>query len=51
MKYKGYTISEDMTGFAPKHSRFSFFLEDGEKLIGNGYSIADCKNQIDGIIN
>ena len=47
--YKGYCFDEDKTGYAPKHLRFSFFLDDGEKHCGSGESIEDCKQQIDEI--
>ncbi len=47
MEYNGYLIEEDKTGYAPKHLRFSFFTNDGEKIIGSGESIEDCEKQID----
>lgn len=47
--YKGYSISEDLTGYAPKNDRFSYFLDDGETYIGSGESVEDCKTQIDEI--
>jgi hypothetical protein len=50
MKYNGYTIEEDKTGYAPKHLRFHFFAEDDEYAKGAGESLEDCKNQIDKII-
>ncbi len=45
--YKGYSIEEDKTGYAPKHLRFHFFAEDDEYAKGAGESIEDCKKQID----
>lgn len=47
MKYKGYLIEEDYSGYAPKHLKFSFFNDDGETCFGSGKSIEDCKKQID----
>lgn len=47
MEYNGYLIEEDKTGYAPKHLRFSFFTNDGEKIISSGESIEDCEKQID----
>jgi hypothetical protein len=47
MEYNGYLIEEDKTGYAPKHLRFSFFTDDGEKIIGSGESVEDCEKQID----
>jgi len=44
--YKGYRIQEDNTGYAPKHLRFSFYIDDGETIAGSGESIEDCKQQI-----
>ena len=46
MEYKGYLIEEDLTGYAPKHLKFSFFNDDGETYFGSGESIEDCKQQI-----
>ncbi len=51
IKYNGYLISQDMTGYAPKESLFAFFLDDGERYMGSGESIDDCKKQIDFIIS
>lgn len=50
MKYKGFLIEKDSTGYAPKHLRYSFFIDDGETFIGNRKSIKDCKQQINKII-
>ena len=50
MIYKGYTIDPDMTGYAPKHSKYHFYI-DTEKFDGYGESIEDCKQQIDELIN
>lgn len=47
MEYNGYTISEDLTGYAPKSDLFSFFLDDGETFVESGFSIDDCKHKID----
>ena len=47
MEYNGYTIEEDKTGYAPKESKFSFFLDEGEMYCGSGESIEDCQKQID----
>jgi len=46
-EYRGYIISQDITGYAPKDSQFAFFLDDGELYCGRGESIEDCKKQID----
>jgi len=46
-EYRGYIISQDITGYAPKDSQFAFFLDDGELYCGSGESIEDCKQQID----
>jgi len=46
-EYRGYIISQDITGYAPKDSQFAFFLDDGELYCGRGESIEDCKQQID----
>lgn len=51
MKYKGYQIIEESTGWAPKWSKYNFFLEDEEESAGSGESIEDCKKQIDFIIS
>lgn len=45
MNYKEYEIEEDNTGFAPE--KFSFFLDDGERYIGSGNTIEECKSKID----
>ena len=50
MEYKGYLIGIDMTGYASKEDLYSFFLDDGEKYVGSGESIEDCKQQIDELI-
>jgi hypothetical protein len=47
MKYKDFLIDQDKTGYASKEEMFSFFLDDGEKYCGSGYSIEYCKIQID----
>lgn len=47
MEYNGYFIYPDKTGYAPKESRFSFFLDEGEIYCGSGESIEDCQKQID----
>jgi hypothetical protein len=44
--YKGYNIEPDLTGYAPKHSTYHFYI-DSEKVDGYGESIEDCKKQID----
>ena len=49
MEYKGYTIEEDNTGYAPKHLIFHFF-ENDEYAVGAGESIEDCQKQIDELI-
>lgn len=50
MEYKGYLIEEDKTGYAPKHLRFSYFSDDGEKYWGMEETIEDCQKQIDELI-
>ena len=47
MEYNGYLISEDNTGYAPKHLKFTISLDNGETYIESGESIDDCKKQID----
>ena len=47
MKYKGYFIEDDITGYAPKEERFHFHIIDEEVIFGYGESIEDCKKQID----
>lgn len=49
MIYKGYTIEQDNTGWAPKTSQFAIFLD--EKYIDSAGSIEECKVIIDEIIN
>lgn len=51
MEHRGYNIEPDTTGYAPKESKFSFFLDDGEMYCGSGESIEDYKTQIDEILN
>ena len=43
MEYNGYFIYPDKTGYAPKESKFSFFLDEGEMYCGSGESIEDCR--------
>lgn len=50
MEYNGYFIYPDKTGYAPKESKFSFFLDEGEMYCGSGESIEDCQKQIDELI-
>jgi len=47
MKYKNYLIEQDKTGYAPKNMQFHFWHKDGEKILGHGHSIENCKQQID----
>lgn len=51
MEYKGYKIEPDMTGYAPKDSKYFIFKIDDEISCGFGESIEDCQSQIDEIIN
>jgi hypothetical protein len=50
MKYRGYEINQDNTGFAPKHSQFYYTEEDEEEIIGYGESVDECKKEIDELI-
>ena len=50
MKYNGYTIELDKTGYAHKDSTYFFFKECDEKATGFGESIEDCQKQIDELI-
>ena len=50
MKYRGYLIEQDLTGYAPKSMFYIFFSHDGEKYCGSGESTEDCKRQIDEIL-
>ena len=45
MKYKGYLIEQDMTGYAPKNMQYSYFLDE-ETYSGSGETLEDCKKQI-----
>lgn len=47
MNYKGFTISEDLSGFAPKKERFNFCFEGDGCVIGHGEFIEHCQKQID----
>ena len=51
MEYKGYLIEEDKSGYAPKHMRFSFYSNDGEKYCGSAESIEGCKADINELIS
>lgn len=51
IKYNGYTIEPDKTGYAPKDSTYFFFKECDEKATGFGETIEDCKTQINELIN
>ena len=46
MKYKGYQIEENLTGYV----RYDFYIKGDELIAGNGITIVDCKEQIDEII-
>lgn len=49
MEYKGYTIGQDLTGYAPQNSIYHFYI-DSENVDGFGESVEDCKNQIDELL-
>ncbi len=50
MKYKGYEINQDNTGFAPKKMQFYFTEEGEEQIIGYAESVDECKKEIDELI-
>jgi hypothetical protein len=50
MKYRGYEINQDSSGFAPKHSQFYYTEEDEEEIIGYAESVDECKKEIDELI-
>jgi len=50
MKYKGHLIEQDKTGYAPKDSKFFIFEIDGEKSVGFGATIEECKEVINELI-
>ena len=45
MKYKGYIIEPNLTGYV----NFDFYEKEAELISGNGETIEDCKLQIDEI--
>lgn len=49
MKYRGYLIEQDMTGYAPKNMQYHCFLDE-ETYSGSGETLEDCKRQIDEIL-
>ena len=51
MYYKGYSIEQDKSGFAPIDSTYTFRLLEEDLIIGYGESIEDCKKQIDELNN
>lgn len=48
MNYKGYTIEQDITGYAPKEMKYAIFFD--EEYICSGRSIDKCRKIIDEII-
>ena len=43
MKYRGYEINQDSSGFAPQELIFYYTEEDEEQIIGYGESVDECK--------
>ncbi len=50
MKYRGYLIEQDLTGYAPKSMEYSYFSGDGETYCGSGETLEDCKRQINELL-
>ena len=50
MKYIGYEINQDSSGFAPKELIFYYTEEDEEEIIGYAESVDECKKEIDELI-
>lgn len=50
MEYKGYLIEQDKTGYAPKDSKFHFYISGDEIVRGWGESLEDCIKQIDELL-
>jgi len=50
MEYKGYIIEPDKTGYSPKNNKYWIFEVDGEKSVGFGETIEECKEAINEII-